>query len=283
RALAALLNAPAEQVFLDYFGLNHLGWVRRVIFQGEDHLPRFLELIRHTDHIPGFPFSSTLIVTLGLIPNEYLFYYYHARKAVDNILQAGSSRGEQLAAWNEGLYAELSELRARGDYAGMQRAYHSYLKKRGQTYMVNESGQAHNLEQLDPMLADSLSSEGYAGVALDLIEALSGGTPRQMILNIPNCNAIRGMEAEEVVEIPAWVSKGMISPVSVEGIPQHCLGLMLQVKAFERLTIAAAVEGSYAKALTALTLHPLVPGFEVAKRILDDYLQRHGELFPPLH
>lgn len=282
RALAALLNAPPEQVLLDYFGLNHLGWIRRVLFQGEDHLPRFLELIRQLDSMPGLPFSPTLISTLGMVPNEYLYYYYHTRQAVENILQAGLSRGEQLAAWNESLFAELAELRAKEDYEGMQSAYQAYLKKRGQTYMVSESGQAHNLEQIDAALAESLSSEGYAGVALDLIEALNGGAARQMILNIPNQGAIQGMDAKDVVEIPAFVSSDVIQPLSVGCIPQHCLGLMQQVKAYEQLTIQAAVEGSYAKALTALTLHPLVPGFEVAKRILDEYIQRHGDLFPPL-
>lgn len=282
RALAALLNAPAEQVFLDYFGLNHLGWIRAVLFQGEDHLPRFLELIRQLNSVPGLPFSPTLIATLGMIPNEYLYYYYHSRQAVENILKANRSRGEQLAAWNEALFAELAVLRRQGDYAGMQKAYQAYLKQRGQTYMVTESGQAHNLEQIDAVLADSLSSEGYAGVALDLIEALGSPTPHQMVLNIPNQGAIQGMDDDAVVEIPALVAGGLIRPLSVGSIPQHCLGLMLQVKAYERLTIEAAVEGSYAKALTALTLHPLVPGFEVAKAILDEYIAQHGDLFPPL-
>ncbi|MCX8062450.1 MAG: hypothetical protein N3D16_07700, partial [Anaerolineales bacterium] len=257
RALAALLNAPPDHVFLDYFGLNHLGWIRRVIYQGEDHLPRFLEWIRQLDRVPGLPFSPILITALGMIPNEYLYYYYHTQQAVQNILQAGISRGEQLAVWNESLFAELSALRAQEDYKGMQHAYQEYLKKRGQTYMVSESGQAHNLEQIDAALAESLSSEGYAGVALDLIECLSGGAARQMILNLPNQGAVRGMEDTDVVEIAAFVSGGVIQPLSVGNIPQHCLGLMQQVKAYERLTIAAAVEGSYAKALTALTLHPL--------------------------
>lgn len=282
RALAALLSASPDQVFLDYFGLNHLGWIRRVIYQGEDHLPRFLELIRQLDAVPGLPFSPTLIATLGMIPNEYLYYYYHTQQAIENIGKAGLSRGEQLAAWNESLFAELSSLRAQEDYEGMQRAYQAYLQKRGQTYMVNESGQAHNLEQIDAALAEALSSEGYAGVALDLIDSLNGGPPRQMVLNLPNHGAIAGMEEADVVEIPAFVSKGVIQPLSVGSIPQHCLGLMQQVKAYERLTIEAAVEGSYAKALTALTLHPLVPGFEVAKKILDEYIVRHRDLFPPL-
>jgi 6-phospho-beta-glucosidase len=74
----------------------------------------------------------------------------------------------------------------------------------------------------------------------------------------------------------------MIRPLVVGEVPDHCLGLMKQVKEFERLTIAAAVEGSYAKALTALALHPLVPDYATAKTILDEYRQKHGRFFPAL-
>jgi 6-phospho-beta-glucosidase len=65
-------------------------------------------------------------------------------------------------------------------------------------------------------------------------------------------------------------------------LPDHALGLMKSVKAYERLTIQAAVEGSYTLALKALALHPLVPSYETAKLILDDYVARHGDDFPAL-
>ena len=51
---------------------------------------------------------------------------------------------------------------------------------------------------------------------------------------------------------------------------------MQQVKAYEQLTIAAATEGSYAKAVQALTLHPLVRDYALAKAILEGYREGHG-------
>jgi len=36
-------------------------------------------------------------------------------------------------------------------------------------------------------------------------------------------------------------------------------------------------------ALKALALHPLVPGYAVARRILDGYVSEHGDYFPKLH
>ncbi len=79
------------------------------------------------------------------------------------------------------------------------------------------------------------------------------------------------------------MSKNAIQPLKVGEIPDHCLGLMKQVKEFERLTIAAATQASYNQALLALTLHPLVGDFIMAKTILDEYIRRHGTFFPKLN
>jgi 6-phospho-beta-glucosidase len=129
---------------------------------------------------------------------------------------------------------------------------------------------------------DPVEGEGYAGVALDLIEALSGARPRQMILNVPNRGAIQGLPADAVVEVPAFVSRGLVRPLAVGAVPEGCLGLMSEVKTYERLTIAAAVGGSYALARQALAVHPLLRDYSLAGTILDEYCARHGDAFPPL-
>mgnify|MGYP001040346564 CR=1 FL=1 len=90
------------------------------------------------------------------------------------------------------------------------------------------------------------------------------------------------MADDDVVEIPAYVGRDIIRPLAVGSVPDHCLGLMRQVKEYERLTIAAAVEGSYTEAVMALTLHPLVRDHATAKTILDEYRQKHGAFFPTL-
>ncbi len=282
RVAAALLGVPPEELFLDYFGLNHLGWVRSVGYSGRDYLPQFLQTIRQAGRLPGLPFSGELIAGLGLIPNEYLFYYYHAAQAVRNILSAGQTRGEQIAAWNGTLYAELGALKAAGDSDGMLARYRAYLDQRGSTYMAGETGGAHDVAGLDPALLQALAGEGYAGVALDLIEGLTGARPGHMILNVPNRGALDGMGSDDVVEVPAYVGRDLVRPLAVGAVPGHALGLMQQVKAYEQLTIAAATEGSYSKALQALTVHPLVRDYNLAKVILDEYREQHGRLFPVL-
>ncbi|MCJ7518579.1 MAG: hypothetical protein MUO42_02775, partial [Anaerolineaceae bacterium] len=116
---------------------------------------------------------------------------------------------------------------------------------------------------------------------LNVIEALTV-SPKVMILNVPNRGALPGMAQYDVVETTVLVGNGVVRPFSMGTLPDADLGLMKSVKAYERLTIDAAVKDSYPLALKALTLHPLVPGFNIARKILDDYLAQHGDYFPKL-
>lgn len=280
RGAAFVLGLPVDGLFLDYFGLNHLGWLRGAWYDGHNYLPELMAMIRKAGAMPGHPFAAELIQDLGLIPNEYLYYYYYTRQAVENILAAGRTRGEQVAALNQQLYAELARLRRAGDFAAMRRAHQAYLAERGDTYMSAETGQ--NANHVNGVSLQELTGDGYAGVALDLIASLRGAGARGMILNVPNNGAMRGMRDGDVVEVPTFVCRDLLRPLAIGSVPLGSLGLMQQVKAYEQLTIAAALEGSYAKALHALTIHPLVRDYELARVILHDYQQAHEATFPVL-
>ncbi len=291
RSAAEVLGVPPGEVFLDYFGLNHLGWARGVWHHGRDRLPEVIDrIVKAGGHVPGFPFAPELIQALGMLPNEYLYYYY-SPEAVANLQRAGRTRGEQLLALNTQLFADLERARAAEDYEAMQAIFARYHADRGASYFVAETGGvleyepgSHELSHLSAEAADALADEGYAGVALNVMEALAGttGAPQTLILNVANNGAIAGMRDDDVVETVCWVSKGLIRPLAVGAVPDHALGLMKQVKAYERLTIEAALTGSYRAALAALVLHPLVPSAAVAQQLLETYIARHGALLPKL-
>jgi 6-phospho-beta-glucosidase len=285
RGAAHWLKARPEEVFLEYFGLNHLGWARGVWHQGRNRLPELLDLFaRMEGPLPGYPFEPGLIQALGLLPNEYLYYYYYGAEAVANLLRSERSRGEQLVELNARLFADLERARAAEDFDAMPAIVEAYFRERGETYFASETGGkwASEMSVLSPEELAAQSDEGYAGVALNVMEALAGHTSRTLILNVANRGAITGMREEDVVELPCWVSGGLIRPLALGAIPDHCLGLMKQVKAYERLTVEAALTGSYDAALTALALHPLVPSHTAARGILAGYMEKHGGYFPEL-
>jgi 6-phospho-beta-glucosidase len=280
---AGLLGTGIDAVELDYFGLNHLGWIRSIHYQGTDHLLDFIDMFKQSGGIPEFPFDPGLIASLGMFPNEYLYYYYYNRQAVANIQKSGITRGEQILGDNQLLFNKIKYLVGKEAYSEIESVYLDYIGKRGGTYMKNETG-GGDLQVSARLhdLVDQASNEGYAGVALDLIENLLVESSHRMILNIPNQTAIQAMARDDVVEIPAIVSKNRIEPVAVGELPNHCLGLMKTIKAYERMTIQAAMEKSYDKALYALTIHPLVQDHSLARKVLDGYLAMHGDYFPKL-
>jgi 6-phospho-beta-glucosidase len=274
---ARLLDVPAGEVYLDYFGLNHLGWVRRVLHRGEDYLPTFLSMIRAAGGFPGLPFEPDLLHELGMLPNEYLKYYYFTRQTVEALQAVPRTRGEFLLELNEEARRDLADLLARGETQATVERYRAYLRRRGETRL---EGTEESTALPSGMEEDG---GGYADVALDVIEALSGGGQRVLIVNTPGQGAVDGMAPEDVVEIPVLVRADGLQPLAVGPIPGHALGLMLRVKAYERLTIEAAAEGSRSKALLALTLHPLVADASRARLLLEEMERAHASTFPRLH
>ncbi len=293
REAAEFLGVPEDEVFVEYFGLNHLGWVQRVWHKGRDRLPEIVAKFARGDlHPPQFAFEPGLIVSLGMLPNEYLWYYY-SDEAVPNLLRAGRTRGEQLVELNAKLFTDLERARAEEDFDGLQRIAAAYHRERGETYFRSETGRQYTNEPdpssllthdaLDASEALAQSNEGYAGVALNVLEALTGNAPQMLMLNVAQRGAVAGMREMDVLELPCWVGSDLIRPLAIGSVPDHALGLMKQVKAYEHLTIQAALEHSYAKAVAALSLHPLVPSHAAARAILDEYIAKHGATFPKLN
>jgi 6-phospho-beta-glucosidase len=287
RAAAAWLGVAPADMLVEYFGLNHLGWVQTIYHNGQDQVPGLIDFIEahSAGNLPGLPFEPGYIRMLGMIPNEYNYFYTSTPKVVDNLKRAGHSRAQQIMPFNVALYQALDQLvQEEAPASKIEAAYLHYLTQRGETYMSLETGHKHSLPpELQQKLSQmEASAEGYSGVAMGVIEALCNPAGGLSILNVPNQGAIQGMRAEDVVEVTCHLGQGVIRPLVVGVVPDHALGLMKQVKEYERLTIQAAAEGSYGLALKALALHPLVPSLSVARSILDDYCQEHGTYFPLL-
>jgi 6-phospho-beta-glucosidase len=276
--VSQVLQIPVNEIYAEYFGLNHLGWFKSINTGQKDRQPELIQMLVSAGGVPGLDIDPNIIASLKMIPNEYLYYYYHSRQAVANILRSGLTRGESIAVMNNELFSRLRELRKTEDFSSLRKVHHDYIHNRSKSYMVNETG--HDKSDLDKLIESS--EIGYAELALDLIESLTGGKSSRLILNVPNRGAITGMRQSDIVEIPTFVTKNSILPVAIGEVPDHCLGLMKQIKAYELLTIEAALEGSYNKAINALTIHPLVGDYQLSKMIVDGYLQRHGSYFPKL-
>jgi 6-phospho-beta-glucosidase len=80
--------------------------------------------------------------------------------------------------------------------------------------------------------------------------------------------------------MPCKVGGAGIEPIAAEPLPLVCSGLLGQVKAYELLTVQAAVHGDRDAAFQALLAHPLGPAGNEVQGVLDDLLETNREYLP---
>jgi 6-phospho-beta-glucosidase len=268
RRVADLLGVDHRRLQLDYVGLNHLGWTRRVIHDGRDVLPQLLasdNLLAALEE--GHVFGAEWLRTMGAIPNEYLYYYYFNRDAIAAIQSSGATRGDFLAQTQGAFYERVSHAET-----GVADTWREAVARRSASYMAEAKGGTQGNPTHASGAPVETGHQGYAGVALDVLAAICRNEPRTVILNVRNGGVIAGLPDDAVVEVPALVDSNGVRALATSQPDLHQLGLMAQVKSVERHAIRAALTGSKGEALKALALHPLVDSVEVARKLLDGYI-----------
>jgi 6-phospho-beta-glucosidase len=264
RVAAALGREPAD-LWFDYFGLNHLGWLKGVRDAGGERLPGLLE---DDARLAGFEegrlFGGEWLRSLGMIPNEYLYYFYYSSDTVEAIRESPASRGVFLLEQQRRFYAQ--------DGQGPAEALASWRATRHdreRSYMAEArsaagDGSEHDIE----------ANSGYESEAMAVLEAIALNTRAVLILNTANRSGLPVLDARAVVEVPAVVGRAGPVPLAVGEVPAHAGALVALMKEVERTTIDAALTGSRELAVKALALHPLVPSVSTARAIFDGYRER---------
>lgn len=271
--IAVALHAAPEDVHCDYVGLNHLGWIRRVLLRGQDVTAKLLasdEALLSLYQAKLFDFD--LIRTLGLIPTEYLFFYYSRRRALANQIAAGATRGEEISRLNEALFQQLAGSIAQGNSREALSTYVEYLNQRSGSYMQLEASAGSSFDKSHALTEDPFHvATGYHRIALDVMNALCSEEPRRVVINVRNHGAISDIAFEDVVEAPCAISKRGITPENCGSLPEDIRGLVLAVKAYERAAIQAAVTGSADYARKAMLLYPAIGEWEPAAELLRNF------------
>jgi len=276
-SIAAWAGVPPERIRAEVFGLNHLSWTRRAWLDGQDQLPRALAddaFLREHQRM----FDPRLVRRMGMHLNEYLYYFYHAEKALAALQSEAITRGEEIEALNRRLIEQLAAVDPRRDPERALRIFFGYEQRRGATYMRSDARAATRPENevFDAPVPDE-AGEGYAGVALGVIAALVSGEPLYTALNVPNQGAIEGMAAGDVVEVSCRVNGTGVHPLKIGEVPALPLSLMRAVKLYERLAVEAIRRRDRKLAVEALMAHPLVLSYSRASALVEEYLSAHRE------
>jgi len=262
--IAHVLETHPAELRCDYAGLNHLGWVRRVFKGNADVTSKLLgdeAALRQLYHADLF--DPLLIRTLGLIPSEYLFFYYSQRKAYRNQLNAGASRGEELVRLNTDLFTQLYSEAPREALD----TYRRYLMQRNASYLrlEAEAGTAFRAIENEPDPFETPT--GYHKIAVEVMSGLVSDVPRSVIVNVRNDNSIEDLSPDDIVEVLCAISSQGIIPTRPGRLPESVRGLVLAVKAYERTIIRAVIEKSWPLAQLAMLEYPSIGQWEIAQNL----------------
>lgn len=259
--IAHALEVPAADCSFDYVGLNHLGWVRDVHRSGESLLSPAWHDRAVLGRIYSRPlFDADYLAALRLLPTEYVYYYTFPARAVANIRAAGTNRGEVVSRLTDQLFADLAS-----SPADPVKVYERYLEVRSASYMQIESGQP---APKPPSPWAELT--GYDRIAFDVMHAIVHDTGAVIPLNVSNDGNIPELAADDVIEVPCAVGAGEFRPRHVGALPPQVRDLVVDVKGYERHTIAAAETMTQDALVDALASHPLVPSRDLAASLVNE-------------
>ena len=233
-----------EEVELDYIGLNHLSWVRRFSVAGEDitgtALAKFIELAHEEWEVDGVRENMVLAMkSLGMFCNGYLQYYYATEAVLDHLKSKGKTRGEEVVEIERTLFAKYAQ---------------PELDQKPEE--LSKRGGAH-----------------YSTAAFHLISAIENDTGNIQIVSCRNGGAVPTFDDDAVLEVPAVIGRNGAQAIPQPAPEPAIRGLMQNIKAYETLTVEAAVRGDRELAFQAMLLHPLMAGAAGCKALLEELLE----------
>ena len=234
RLIARLLEVEPERVHVDQVGLNHLTWIRAVELDGGDVLPDLLA--RYGDELAAeIELPRSVLDDLGVLPSYYLHYFY----AHDRVLAAQQEGGVPRAQTVAEIEREL--LRLYRDPSLTEKP--ALLEQRGGAF--------------------------YSEAAVGLVRSLSTGDGAVHVVDVRNNGTLAGLADDDVVEVPARVTKEGAAPLAQAPLAPELLGLVQHVAAYERLTVEAATTRDHVVARKALLAHPLIGQVEMVDGLVD--------------
>lgn len=253
-----------KEMYIRYYGLNHFGWWTSI--KDKDGKEYIQDLIKHQlkygncladDDASNYTDSSwfdtakkvkdIIAIDPTMCPNSYFQYYLF---------------GDDMVAHTDPNYTRADQV--------------------VDTREKRVFGECARIEKVGTAKDTTLQIGIHAEFIVDLATALAFNTHERMLLIVPNNGAISNFEKDAMVEIPCIVGKDGYEPLTVGEIPHFQKGLMEQQVNCEKLVVDAYEQHSYLKMLQALTLNKCVPNANVARKILDDFIEANKAYWPEL-
>ncbi len=248
--IARLLNIDAQKIKLQFVGLNHMGYITSVELNGQNILNEIIPQLANINEdyrlLSLMKYEESFLRTLGMLPNPYNRFYYRNKDMLFEMLQQAQTigtRAQQVIDIENNLFQVYSN--------------ESLCEK--------------------PQELDKRGGAFYSEAAISLVESIYTNRGDHHVVNIRNQGTIAELPDDAVIEADAIVNEMGAKVVCKLEMPDRISGILSHVKAYEQLTVKAAVTQSADAALFALVNHPLMHDYNTTKAIFQELLTAHSE------
>ena len=244
------IQVPVEELDCRFIGLNHLSVMNHAYYNGEDRIADILRVYNSDSIVKNIDKDEEMdyiAQDMGCMLSPYLQYFYMER----HMLEEETAQAIGL----EGTRAEQ-------------------VKKVEETLFESYKNPA--LEEKPEALAKRGGAR-YSQAAINLIDSIYNDRKDVQVVDVLNNGTIPQLPADAVIETNCVIGKDGATPLQDTDVPESILGLIEQVKTYERLTIEAAINGDRTKALLAFLNNPLVHDVRDARMALDEMLEANKE------
>jgi 6-phospho-beta-glucosidase len=245
---ATLLGVRAERVQVEFFGLNHLGWVTDVQVDGESRMSQLVETIRQGRNKK----YNYWYVRPGLIPIDHAFCLYH--------------KGDVWYNRQKGIRGSLRDIALRLGLSG--RGLDRESRKRQMLYQIIGEGR---VEMLDRFHAQA---PWYATCIVPFLRALASDQPHEFVLTWNHMGQVPTLP-DSTAESAVILQNGQARRASEAcGLPEFAAEWLRQARASEHLMIRAILERSADLGMMAWAVHPNVAAIEHAEHLASLYFPK---------
>ncbi|GAA0079182.1 6-phospho-beta-glucosidase [Clostridium sp. CTA-5] len=255
--VASMLEVKSNELFIEFVGLNHLVWGRRVWHKCKDVTEKVIQNLQDgasltMKNISDLKWPSEFLNALGMIPCPYHRYYYMTDRLLKEEKESAETNGKGTRA------EQVQEIE----------------KKLFELY------KDENLN-VKPVELEKRGGAYYSDAAVSLISAIYNDKKEIHTVNVKNNGVIKGIPNDSLIETNCIVDSRGATALTLTGeLEESILGLIQSVKSYEILAVEAAVTGDKNKAIMALTNNPLIPSIDIAIKLFNELLDINKEYLP---
>lgn len=262
RSYGRLLNMDPNDFEPVYFGLNHFGWFTNLFDKsGKDLVPVLRKQIveqgfkpvdaeqRDKSWLDTYAAVRDMLIDFpDYLPNTYLQYYYYPDYKAAHLNPDYTRANEVMDGREKKIFTECRRIVEAGT-------------SKGSIFVHNDA---------------------HSEFIIEVAESIAYNLGRIYIVIVENNGIISNIQDDAMVEVAAVLTANGPRPLAVGEIGTFYKGMMEGQLAYEKLAVDAYFEGSYEKALQALTLNRTVVSAKKARQVLDALIEANKEYWPEL-